>query len=157
MMASLGEIFSRKITPQLIELYWRALEHKYIGSLTDGAEWWIKNGEQFPKPAQLLEAISHSRPAVSNEAPQIPWFGSDSLRWLNQGFLAWMGRRIIRTKRSVGGAENKRRRTEIIELANAHEMMISEEDPEATPERLRAMFDVLMQRMDREETERRVA
>ncbi len=52
-MAKLGEIFAKQITPELTTLYWQALKAMPIEQIEAGADAAIAHLKFFPKPAEI--------------------------------------------------------------------------------------------------------
>jgi len=55
MMVALGEVFDKKITHELLEIYWRILEHLSMEKLQEVFDRALRTCRFFPKPAELLE------------------------------------------------------------------------------------------------------
>jgi len=71
-MIALGEYYGRELSPQLIDIYWRALDGYDIETIDRAIQRHLKspdNGQYFPKVADIVRLVS----GTSTEAAHTAW------------------------------------------------------------------------------------
>lgn len=147
MMASLGDVFTRIISPQTTDLYWAALKDLAIEEIEAAAQSAIRHAKHFPKPGELRE-LRNQRQATAprSERPRLP---EPDRRWLaavNQLFLRYLAQRRL-TQQFHGDLRIGVRRRECLALVEFFEGIEAEGDPAATQAELATRFEAAMARI----------
>ena len=96
-LASLGEVYSKQISPQLASLFWEALKDLPIEAVDQGARSWIKHGKNFPRPANLRDMVtqlSQAAPKALVDQRQAEEPQDHLLFFANRLFLKYAGARL---------------------------------------------------------------
>ena len=145
-MASLGDVFTRIISPQTTDLYWNALKDLAIEEVEQAVKSCIKHSKHFPKPADIRQARreaveSAPRPFRALPLPSETWLGH-----VNGFFITYLAKRRL-AEHFQGDINITERRRECISLAKFFQDLEAESDPAATLDELRMRYEMAMNRV----------
>lgn len=155
LFAALCAAYDRPVTPEREAAYWQAFHGLHVAGWQRLVETCL--GEDGPERMPTVRALwdvraklKRAAPAINRQDEAAPWHGSESRRLLNCMLIRWLW--AEREAGRVGclvPAELEARVLACQELATAHEMLIADRDPSATPARLRESFDAAMAHVPR--------